>query len=148
MQTFVVTAVLAASLCLVSAVGAVPDRAIGAMPEERVVVGVFINYEGAEYETTFLDCDGGVWYAVSNGIRDQLTALHKSSVLSKYGELLVEVRGVFRVDDDPLSHYSGTVELLEIVDHVDGLAEIDDCTKQAMEESRAKKGLDSLDSTP
>ena len=132
MQQSMAKAVLVACLCFVAAASAAP--------EERAVVGIYINYEGAEYETTLLECAGDAWYAVSNGVRDQLTAIHKSSVLSKHGELLVEVRGVFRVDDDPLSHYAGTVELLEVVDHVDGLTEIDDCAKQAMEAGKASGG--------
>ena len=95
------------------------------------VKGLYVNYEGAEYERTFIPCNtDGAWWVDGGVAFNELTSLYRSSTLSKYGELYVELEGKFIPIDKakyPDSHYSGDFQIVKLVGSSTDSKIIDTC---------------------
>lgn len=99
--------------------------------EAKLVKGLFINYEGAEYERAFIPCGSGeVWQVEGFKAFEELSMKYESSETSKYGELFVVLKGQFSPVDKvrfPDSHTAGEFHLVEFVRFSSDSAVIDEC---------------------
>jgi hypothetical protein len=97
----------------------------------EIAKGLYINYEGAEYEQTFIPCkSGAIWKVEGKAVLEKLSSIYKNSTLSKYGELYVEIKGIFSPIDKtqfPDSHYVGVFHLEDVVDVSTDTKVIDEC---------------------
>ena len=99
--------------------------------EREIFSGLYMGYEEAEYENIFVECSSsGIWLIVENSVHGHLQTLYRSSELSKYGELLIRVKGRFAAIDKeeyPNSHYAGEIVISQILNHTNDLAMIHEC---------------------
>ena len=102
---------------------------------ERVSDGLFVNYEGAEYERAFIECDTSqVWLVAESDLQRQLRVLYNSPETRASGGLLVEIKGYFSlwdVTDRPGAHYHGDLTVVELIRHSNSMEELDECRNRS-----------------
>ena len=93
--------------------------------------GLYFSYKGAEYENAFVRCGSSeIWMIRKDGVYHTLEELYRSTNLSQYGELFIEIRGDYAaIDRDryPNTHYSGTLTIQRIIRHSGDLEKIESC---------------------
>lgn len=98
---------------------------------DQDVKGLYINYEGAEYERAFIPCSSEeVWRVEGFEALEELSMKYESSKTSEYGELFVVLKGRFSPVDKvrfPDSHTSGEFYLVEFISSSTDSAVIDEC---------------------
>ena len=108
--------------------------------EENLIKGLYIDYEGAEYERTLIPCNSDEsWKVEDSGAFQELSSLYKNSKLSKYGELYVELKGkhsVMNRNKFPNSHYSGTFHITTLVNSSTNSKLIEKC--RSIEDTKEK----------
>jgi len=99
--------------------------------ETKTVKGLYINYEGAEYERAFIPCGSGdVWRIEGFEALEELFSAYESSTTSKFGELFVELKGKFSPVDKmqaPNSHIAGEFHIVEFISSSTDNDVIDKC---------------------
>lgn len=93
--------------------------------------GLYVNYEGAEYENVVVECSSGrVWNVGDNDVLAAIQAAYKVTPKSEYGEVLVELQGEFRAydrDQFPNSHEFGEFVATSIVRVWSDSKELEEC---------------------
>lgn len=99
----------------------------------QIVKGLYLDYEGGEYERTFIPCNSEeIWKVEGEDVYSQLSSIYKTSALTQYGELFIVVEGYhFPVDKSKFhsSHYSGVFQMLRIINTSVDAKSIDECRK-------------------
>ena len=83
--------------------------------------GLYLRYEGAEYESAFIPCHTNeVWWIEGGAAYDELVNIYRASTKNEFGEILVSLElNVERIHKTkyPNSHYdaSATVSTVAVV---------------------------------
>ncbi|WP_196159493.1 hypothetical protein [Reinekea sp. G2M2-21] len=98
---------------------------------EEKYQGLFIHYEGMEYEQTLIVCKTGEVYQLkSSPVTDGLLERYHALSKNEYGEVLAVFSGVVEPEDFekyPNSHYQGYIDITDILHFSSNQTEIDSC---------------------
>lgn len=102
-------------------------------PKDELIKGLYFRYEGAEYESAFVQCStDGIWRVEGNEAFNKLVKIYKSSKLSRYGELFIEAKGIVAPTDKtrfPSSHYVGVLHITDLINYSTDIQVIEKCRK-------------------
>ena len=85
----------------------------------EVFDGLYLRYEGAEYESAFIPCKvSGVWFITGEEALEQLKIKYSNLPHSKYGEIWASLELVVEPidkDENPNSHYEAVATVVSII---------------------------------
>ena len=99
--------------------------------KNEVVQGIYLNYKGAEYESTFYPCNSSeVIHIKSTAAFDELQILYNKLQHTKYGEILVKLEmDSVKVNKQkyPNSHYTIIATVLKVLESSTNIINIEIC---------------------
>lgn len=106
-----------------------------ASSEATEIAGLYLRYEGAEYESAFIPCHKNeVWWLEGGIAYDDLVDKYRASAKNEFGEILVSLRLKVEPTDRakyPNSHYHASATVMAVAAVSSDVEEIEACRKES-----------------
>lgn len=106
--------------------------------EQATLSGLYVNYAGAEYENTIVECSTGrVWNVAENAVLAEIRKIYEAAEHAEFGELYLELQGMLQEydrDQFPQSHEFGEFVGIAILRVSSDLKVIDECRAEHLPE--------------